>query len=515
MNDVVPAGGVRPWFSRQPHAAVALVLLLAAAVLAGAAALRGFEYDEAYSIFVTSAAPRPAWPVIPFSAGSVRSAYQADASLSAVARALRQTDVHPPLYFWALALWRRAVGSSLFAARMLSVLFGLGALAAIAGIARLVRIPAAPAMLLSLGCYGFAYTSAVARGFALAQLLTLCGVLLALIAARRGVAWIALAAGVLLGAASFANYLASFVAAAVLLWLLLVRPAAWRCWLAGAGGFVLFLPGDLWFFLAQRGTRTGQFPLFEWLPGLARLARCAAGAVLGGLPLYVPSALQPAVAATLALVLAALVAIVAWRWRGIGWPGSRLLLGLCAGAPPVGLILLGLVFDTTPIELRYLAFATPFVGLLVAGALDSLPGRLGWSLGGGLTGLQALALAGLLMRPETMQPARATAAAAATLAGPLALVVLPRGNDGVGVPGPFVAEAPDGMRVLLVGRDASLDRIAALAAGFPRVVLAQEGPDADSRAVLPLMRAAFAGPCWHPAGVGFNVVAFQRSCEGD
>ena len=212
-------------------------------------------------------------------------------------RALRQTDVHPPLYFWALAVWRRAVGSSLFAARMLSVLFGLGALAAIAGIARLVRIPAAPAMLLSLGCYGFAYTSAIARGFALAQLLTLCGVLLALIAARRGVAWIALAAGVLLGAASFANYLASFVGAAVLLWLLLVRPAAWRCWLAGAGGFVLFLPGDLWFFLAQRGTRTGQFPPFEWLPGLARLARCAAGAVLGGLPLYVPGALQPAVAA--------------------------------------------------------------------------------------------------------------------------------------------------------------------------------------------------------------------------
>ena len=129
--------------------------------------------------------------------------------------------------------------------------------------------------------------------------------------------------------------------------------------------------------------------------------------------------------------------------------------------------------------------------------------------------LQALALAGLLIRPETMQPAHATAAAAATLAGPLALVVLPRGNDGVGVPGPFLAVAPDGMRVLLVGRDATVDRIAALAAGFPRVVLALLGPDADSRAVLPLMRAAFAGPCWHPAGVGFNVVAFQRSCEGD
>ena len=31
------------------------------------------------------------------------------------------------------------------------------------------------------------------------------------------------------------------------------------------------------------------------------------------------------------------------------------------------------MFDTTPIELRYLAFATPFIALLLAGALASLP----------------------------------------------------------------------------------------------------------------------------------------------
>jgi len=28
---------------------------------------------------------------------------------------------------------------------------------------------------------------------------------------------------------------------------------------------------------------------------------------------------------------------------------------------------------------------------------------------------------------------------------------------------------------------------------------------------LPAMRAAFADPCWHPAGAGFNVIAFDRT----
>jgi hypothetical protein len=44
-------------------------------------------------------------------------------------------------------------------------------------------------------------------------------------------------------------------------------------------------------------------------------------------------------------------------------------------APPVGLLLLDVIFNSTPIELRYLAFATPFPGLLLAGALASLPHR--------------------------------------------------------------------------------------------------------------------------------------------
>ncbi|MGH7212912.1 MAG: hypothetical protein ACREF1_15800, partial [Acetobacteraceae bacterium] len=89
------------------------VLLLAAVVLTGAAATRGFEYDEGYSVFVTSPTPRPVWPSTVFRVGDVRAAFTTHAGPLAIARALRETDVHPPLYFWTLAAWREVAGDGL------------------------------------------------------------------------------------------------------------------------------------------------------------------------------------------------------------------------------------------------------------------------------------------------------------------------------------------------------------------------------------------------------------------
>jgi hypothetical protein len=91
-------------------------------------------------------------------------------------------------------------------------------------------------------------------------------------------------------------------------------------------------------------------------------------------------------------------------------------------------------------------------------------------------------------------------------------VLLPHGNDGVGIVGAFAIESPATLRLLIVTRDTSPARIRALARRFPRVVLALLGQDADSRATLSNMRQAFADPCWRKAGEGFNVLAFERTC---
>src|SRR6202042_1807520 len=100
------------------------VLLLSLLVLTAAAWLRSAEYDEQYTLFLTAGTPRPDWPATVFPAGDVAFVQAGHTTLGGIARDLRATDVHPPLYFLTVSLWRLVFGPSLFAARMLSVLCG-------------------------------------------------------------------------------------------------------------------------------------------------------------------------------------------------------------------------------------------------------------------------------------------------------------------------------------------------------------------------------------------------------
>ncbi|HLB96326.1 MAG TPA: hypothetical protein VJK90_01625, partial [Acetobacteraceae bacterium] len=159
---------------------MAAALLIGAGVLLATAALRGAEYDEGYTMLLAAGTPRPAWPAGVFTAAEARAVFAGHAGLGEIARDLRRTDVHPPLYFWTVAAWRWLAGPSLFGVRLLSVLCGVLALALVGGIAQVARVPPAGAILLTVGCYGFAYTGAIARDFALAQVLSLAGVWLAL-----------------------------------------------------------------------------------------------------------------------------------------------------------------------------------------------------------------------------------------------------------------------------------------------------------------------------------------------
>ena len=496
------------------------VVLLAAALLLMTAAWRGAEYDEGYTLFLTAGTARPAWPATPFTAAEALKTLSGASTAGRIAADLRATDVHPPLYFWAVAVWRDIAGTSLFAIRGFSVACSLGALLLVAAIARRAAIPPVAAMLLTLGCYGFCYSGIIARGFALAQFFSLAGVLFLLVADRRANRWVALLAGFSLGAASFSNYLASFVAAAGLLWFGGRRRHTPGVWLPAVLGFSAFMPADLWFFLAQHASRADQFPPFTLLASLGRLGHYAAGSIMGGLPLYAGALFGPAtlvaVAAALSVLLVSLTGLIVWYWRKIAKPGPRALLGLCALAPPVGLLALGAVFNTTPIELRYLAFATPFIGFLLAGLAAALPARAGVFLLCVLLPLQALAIAGLMTRPETMQPQAAAAHEAASLMGASGISFVPRGNDGVGVVGAFLLESPPGQRVQVVPPDATAAALRAWARPFPRVAMVLLALDADSRAAVETMRTALAeDPCWRATGSGFNLRGYERVCPGE
>ncbi len=492
------------------------VLLLGAFVLFAAAYGRGAEYDEQYTVFLEAGDARPAWPESVFSVGSVRDRFDGNSAALRIAADLRHGDVHPPLYFWIAALWRYPFGDTLLSLRLLSATFSLAALGTVGLIARRAGISAALAMLLTLGCYAFTYTGTVARGFALAQLLAVLGVFFALPriaagAAKEGTAETnaarAFGVGLLLGAASFTNYLAIFTAAPVILSLALRRL---RDGVSAAIACGMFVAADMVFFLAQRGSRPDQFPPFTWIGGLTRLAKYGAASIAGGLPLYAPTTLQAPVGAAVAVVVAGLAVLVVVRWRHIASPSVRALLAGSVLATPAGLLLLGLVFDNTPIELRYFTFAIPYGALLVAGALGSLPRRMAAGFAAAILALQVASITGLVTRPETMQPMRQAAREAAAFAGTDTVVLLPRGEDGVGIVGAFLTEAPDDLRVLLVDRSTS---VAGLRRTAPHAALALLDRDAESRAVIKSLLAAFAGdPCWRALPGGSSLAGFASIC---
>jgi hypothetical protein len=461
------------------------VLVLAASVLTAAAWLRGAEYDEQYTLFLTAGTPRPDWPETVFPAGMVAAVQSGHAGLVGIARDLRVTDVHPPLYFWAVGLWRVVFGPGLFAARMLSVVCGVVSLGLVGVIARRCAIAPVLPMLLTLGCYGFVYTNAIARGFAPAEMLTLGGV--ALLLGRRQ-----LLAGVCFGAACCCNYLAVFVSGAVI-----VVAGAWISALSA----VPFLALDAWFFAAQHGARTGQFPPFSVWSSLRRLAEYQTAAVFGGLPLYADGVGRVVVGAVVGVLAVGVAVCVAMGRPLRGGRAMRLILA-AAVAPPVGLMLLGFVFDNTPIELRYLSFGLPFVALLMAWGGRPMRGFVLWVV----LVVQFAGIAGLLLSPRTMQPARATAAEAIRLVGD-GVVLLPRGNDGVGIVGAFGIEAPPALPVLLLRPG---DPIAERVAPYHRVVVALMAQDRDSVATIGVLRAALAASNWRKVTSGSSVEVYER-----
>jgi hypothetical protein len=105
-----------------------------------------------------------------------------------------------------------------------------------------------------------------------------------------------------------------------------------------------------------------------------------------------------------------------------------------------------------------------------------------------------------------MQPARTAAAEAASLAGD-GVVLLPRGNDGVGIPGAFGIEAPPALPLLLIRPG---DPVAEKIAPWRRAVVVTVAQDRDSTATLPVLRAALSATDWRRVAIGSRVEVYER-----
>ncbi|MBL6081786.1 glycosyltransferase family 39 protein [Belnapia sp. T18] len=456
-------------------------------------------------------------------AEEVKNTFVSHSSLGTVVNNLRNTDVHPPLYFMFLSIWRELLGDNIVILRSFSVI--CSALAVITWIFTIWRMGFSP---IALGlavtlAYGFGYSGHIARGFALAHLFVAFTVLAAVEAYRVRTrswkflsAWVAVA-GLCGGFATLTNYLAVFPVAAVLIWLIFNTPRKIISAACAGLPFALATAANLYFFIAQKSARVGQFEPFELFSIVIKLIQLNAASLFGGLPLYVSSGARAPVEVALGALLLMSTAMVVVAWRKLGPMRWLWLSGLLA--PSLGLMGLGVIFGNSPAELRYVAFSVPFAAGLFVSTASVLYRNLPQVTSAWFTlvlVVEAAGALGMMVHPKTQQPFRAALDAASPYFGSDTVLLVPAGNDGVGIMGSILQEVPRQQPILMMGH-LNASTTPHRAAGFDKALLIGIGDRDGIKQIQDASNALREYPFWRSTGViwrdfrGHYVEVFERT----
>ena len=182
---------------------VAAAMLVAALIGWAQLQHRSIWYDEAITLLTTSGHAKLDWAL-----GMAQ--FKPSANLAKIATELYEQDVHPPLYFWALAIWRVAFGESLEVARCLSLVLVVATLALLyrAAVDWGMKWAAVPAVVYALSAAGLRYAYD-ARPYAMAAFL----IVLTLCLVNRGSKW----AGACAAASIATHYFAALCVGPILL----------------------------------------------------------------------------------------------------------------------------------------------------------------------------------------------------------------------------------------------------------------------------------------------------------
>ena len=327
-------------------------------VLAGFALIAGVHirtasiwYDEAVTLLITSGHAPLDW-----SYGMHQ--FEPTANLAKILFQLYHYDVHPPLYFWTLALWRVLFGGSLEAARAMSALFSLGTLVLLYRFAVVLgmRWAFVPAALYALSGTGLRYAYN-ARPYAMASFL----IVLTLYLVRQHSNW----SGVCAGACVSAHYFAALIIGPLLAMECARRWKANRRWslIVASSFFVCSAPLIL---LISRhiDARPLQYPGFAGLLGETAVL------LLGSLSSVLPSTWFWPVWGLLIVMAGGVLAagsIWALRRRVFDVPVAY---GVFLGAFLVMAAVTNKSIAKMPSE-YYLGIAAPLASLLVGFGLDA------------------------------------------------------------------------------------------------------------------------------------------------
>lgn len=333
---------------------IAFVLILLGAMVAAWVHLRhaSIWYDEAVTLLTTSGHAKVDWPL-----GLQQ--FQPTAHLGKILVDLYQRDVHPPLYFWTLALWRLAFGSSLDVARTLSVTFTLATLVLLFRYAKraqtgLALVPVA-IYAVSSASLRYAYD---ARPYAMACFL----VVLTLLLAHRKSRW----TGICAAACAATHYFTVLCVAPLLIVECVRHWKSNRQWvLLTATSFAICCAPLLILVRVHIDARPQQYPGFSsfYLESCALIKGAVAGAM--------PKSWLPGWA--LVQFFGLCFAIV-----GSWWACKRLRspLPIVFGLYLCGFLLLAMATNKSLVKMPtdyYLGIGTPFLALLIGFGLNVYP----------------------------------------------------------------------------------------------------------------------------------------------
>ena len=207
-------------------------------------------YDEGLTLLMTSGRATLDW-----SLGMKQ--FHPTANLLKILSQLYTYDVHPPLYFWALAIWRLLLGSSLEVARIFSALFTLATLTLLYryAVGLGLRWPCVPVVIYAVSAAGLRYAYN-ARPYAMASFL----IVLTLYLAHRKSPWTGLC-----GAASVAvHYFSALCVGPIIVVASLVNWKSDRRWsLLTVLSFAIFCAPFAALATRHVGARPQQYPGFD------------------------------------------------------------------------------------------------------------------------------------------------------------------------------------------------------------------------------------------------------------
>ncbi len=329
---------------------------------------RAIWYDESITLLETSGNAQPSWPQQPTLARVAKEQFIGTPSLSQIATDLRETDVHPPVYYWVVSYWRRWLGFSLETARAFSLVCSVGAILVLFLLLQVgkFKYPIIPSLIFSISS-GSVFAGHEARPYALVTLIILMAALFAYLASesrnRSHLVIYSTAMALCSGIAFHVNYLAIFPVLVILLWFLInLWPVS-----KAVAALALISTIAIWFLgiptlLAQISTRPDQLPGFIGVfPEIETIVKSDLAII------YYKKSLKLRWLFTIVLLilLGTRIIYIKRHWSGINQKLFLMFLGL-SGASSIGIFFLDLLFDKHLVDVqRYFLFAGPAFAVIL------------------------------------------------------------------------------------------------------------------------------------------------------